>query len=168
MVPAATIALLVNPQTPGAEAQLAEAQSAARTLSREVVVLKARTEHDRDTAFAKLAELPAKALLVAADSFFNTRREKLIELAARHAVPAIYEFREYPAAGGLMSYGISLADAYHQVGVYSGRLLKGEKPTDLPVVQPTKFELIINLKTAKALGLQIPDKLLALADEVIE
>jgi putative ABC transport system substrate-binding protein len=126
MVPAATIALLVNPQTPGAETQLSDAQSAAHTLSSEIVVLKASTEHDLDTALARLATLPAKALLVATDSFFNTRREKLIELAARHAVPAIYEFRDYPAAGGLMSYGISLADAYHQVGVYTGRNLRGE------------------------------------------
>jgi putative tryptophan/tyrosine transport system substrate-binding protein len=168
MVPAATIALLVNPQTPGAEAQLSDAQSAAHTLSSEIVVLKASTEHDLDIAFARLAALPAKALLVAADPFFNTRREKLIELAARHAVPAIYEFRDYPAAGGLMSYGISLADAYHQIGVYTGRILRGEKPTDLPVVQPIKFELVINLKTAKTLGLTIPQTLLVAADEVIE
>jgi putative ABC transport system substrate-binding protein len=125
---------------------------AADTLSSEIVVLKASTEHDLDTTFARLAALPAKALLVAADPFFNTRREKLIELAARYAVPAIYEFRDYPAAGGLVSYGISLADAYHQVGVYTGRILRGEMPTDLPVVQPTKFELV-NLKTAKTLGL---------------
>ena len=168
MIPSATIALLVNPQTPGAETQLSEAQSAAHTLSRQTIVLKASSEHDLDRAFATLAELPAKALLVAADPFFNTRREKLIALTARHSVPAIYEFRDYPAAGGLMSYGISLADAYHQVGVYTGRILSGEKPTDLPVVQPTKFELVINLNTAKTLGLAIPQTLLVAADEVIE
>ena len=168
MVPSATIALLVNPQAPGAETQLSEAESAARSLSREPVVLRASNENDLDTAFAKLAALSAKALLVAADPFFNTRREKLIELAARHAVPAIYEFRDYPAAGGLMSYGISLAEAYYQVGVYTARILRGERPTDLPVQQPTKFELVINLKTAKALGLEVPPALLATADEVIE
>jgi putative ABC transport system substrate-binding protein len=168
MVPSATIALLVNPETPGAETQLSEAESAARSLSRQIIVLKASSEQDLDTAFRRLAEFPNKALLVAADPFFNTRREKLIELAARHAVPAIYEFRDYPAAGGLMSYGISLADAYHQVGVYAGRILRGEKPTDLPVVQPTRFELVVNLKTAKTLGLAIPQTLLVAADEVIE
>jgi ABC-type uncharacterized transport system substrate-binding protein len=168
MVPSATIALLVNPQAPGAETQLSEAESAARSLSRQAVVLKASSENDLHSAFAKLAELPAKALLVAADPFFNTRREKLIEMAARHAVPAIYEFRDFPAAGGLMSYGISLADAYHQVGIYAGRILRGEKPTNLPVVQPTKFELVINLKTAKTLGIEVPASLLAVADEVIE
>jgi putative ABC transport system substrate-binding protein len=168
MVPSATIALLVNPETPGAETQLSEAEAAARSLSRQTIVLKASTEQDLDTAFARLAELPDKALLVAADPFFNTRREKLIELAARGAAPAIYEFRDYPVAGGLMSYGISLADAYRQVGLYAGRILKGESAADLPVVQPTKFELVINVKTANSLGLKVPPTLLALADEVIE
>jgi putative tryptophan/tyrosine transport system substrate-binding protein len=168
MVPPATIALLVNPQAPGAETQLSEAESAARNLSRQSVVLKASTEQDLATAFARLAELPEKVLLVAADPFFNTRREKLIELAARGAVPAIYEFRDYPIAGGLMSYGISLTDAYRQVGLYAGRILRGEKPTNLPVVQPTKFELVINLKTAKTLDIEVPASLLAVADEVIE
>jgi putative ABC transport system substrate-binding protein len=168
MVPSGTIALLVNPQTPGAQTQLSEAQSAARTLSRQTVVLKASNDHDLDTAFAALAELPDRALLVAADPFFNTRREKLIEPAARHAVPAIYEFRDYAAAGGLMSYGISLADAYFQVGIYTGRILRGEKPTDLPVQQPTKFELVLNLKTARSLGLTVAPTLLVAADEVIE
>jgi putative tryptophan/tyrosine transport system substrate-binding protein len=168
MIPSATIALLVNPQTPGAEIQLLEAEAAARSLSRQTIVLKASTEQDVDAAFARLAELPVRALLVAADPFFNTRREKLIDLAARGAIPAIYEFRDYPVAGGLMSYGISLADAYRQVGLYAGRILRGESAADLPVVQPTKFELVINLKTANSLGLKVPPTLLALADEVIE
>jgi putative tryptophan/tyrosine transport system substrate-binding protein len=168
MVPSAAIALLVNPETPGAEMQLLEAEAAARSLSRETIVLKASNEQELDSAFARLTELPSKALLVAADPFFNARREKLIELAARGAVPAIYEFRDFPVAGGLMSYGISLADAYHQVGLYTGRVLRGENAADLPVVQPTKFELVINLKTANLLGLKVPPNLLALADEVIE
>jgi len=168
MVPSGAIAALLNPDAPGADAQLSEVHSAAHTLSRRTVVLKASSRQELDSAFAALGELGAKALLVAADPFFNSRREQLIELAARHAVPAIYEFRDFPAAGGLMSYGTNLADAYRQVGLYNGRILKGEKPAELPVVQPTKFELVINLKTAKALGLEVPDKLLALADEVIE
>jgi putative ABC transport system substrate-binding protein len=159
---------LLNPDAPGADAQLSEVHSAAHTLSRRTVVLKASSRQELDSAFAALGELGGKALLVAADPFFNSRREQLIELAARRAVPAIYEFRDFPAAGGLMSYGTNLADAYRQVGLYTGRILKGEKPAELPVVQPTKFELVINLKTAKALGLEVPDKLLALADEVIE
>jgi putative tryptophan/tyrosine transport system substrate-binding protein len=168
MVPSAAIALLVNPETPGAEMQLLEAEAAARSLSRETIVLKASNEQELDSAFARLTELPSKALLVAADPFFNARREKLIELAARGAVPAIYEFRDFPVAGGLMSYGISLADAYHQVGLYTGRVLRGENAADLPVVQPTKFELVINLKTAKTLGIEVPASLLAVADEVVE
>jgi putative tryptophan/tyrosine transport system substrate-binding protein len=168
MVPSGTIAILVNPQAPGADAQLSELHSAARTLSRRTVLLKASSQQNLDTAFAALGDLGAKALLVAADPFFNSRREQLIALAARHAVPTIYEFRDFPAAGGLMSYGTNLADAYHQVGLYTARILNGENPADLPVVQPTKFELVINLKTAKALGLDVPDRLLALADEVIE
>jgi putative ABC transport system substrate-binding protein len=168
LVPSGTIAVLVNPQTPGADAQLSEVHSAAHALSRPTVVLNASGEHDLDTAFAAVGELGAKVLLVAADPFFNTRREQLIELAARHAVPAIYEFREFPAAGGLMSYGTNLADAYHQVGLYTGRILKGEKPAELPVMQPTKFELVINLKTARALGLAIPPGVFAIADEVVE
>jgi putative ABC transport system substrate-binding protein len=168
LVPSGTIAVLANPQTPGAEAQLSEVHSAARALSRPAIVLNASSEHELDTAFAAVRKMGAKALLVAADPFFNTRREQVIQLAAQHAVPAIYEFREFPVEGGLMSYGTNLADAYHQIGLYTGRILKGEKPSELPVMQPTKLELVINLKAAKTLGLQIPDKLLALADEVIE
>jgi putative ABC transport system substrate-binding protein len=169
MVPQAqTIAMLVNPQAPGAASQLAEAQAAAHTLARQIVVVKASSEPDLDVAFTTLSRLRAEALLVAADPFFNTRREQLVALAARHAIPAIYEFREFALAGGLMTYGTSLAGAYHQVGVYTGKILKGEKPENLPVVQPTTFEMIINLKAAQVLGLTVPPALLALADEVIE
>jgi putative ABC transport system substrate-binding protein len=168
LVPSGTIAVLVNPQTPGADAQLSEVHSAARALSRPAVFLNASSEHELTTAFVEMREMEAKALLVAADPFFNTRREQVIELAAQHAIPAIYEFREFPVEGGLMSYGTSLADAYRQIGLYTGRILKGEKPAELPVMQPTKLELVINLKTARGLRLEMPDKLLALADEVIE
>jgi putative ABC transport system substrate-binding protein len=159
---------LVNPQTPGADAQLLEVHLAAQALSRPAVVLNASSEHELEDAFRAMSKMGAKALLVAADPFFNTRREQVIQLAAQHAVPAIYEFREFPVEGGLMSYGTSLADAYRQIGLYTGRILKGEKPSELPVMQPTKLELVINLNAAKTLGLQIPDKLLALADEVVE
>jgi putative ABC transport system substrate-binding protein len=169
MVPkAARIAVLVNPRTPGAESQLTDAQTAAATFARQIVVLKASTEDDLETAFTALVQSRAEALLVAADPFFNSRRERMVALAARHTVPAIYEFREFAIAGGLMSYGTNLSSAYRQIGIYAGKILNGEKPDSLPVVQPTTFELVINLKTAKALGLDVPPMLLARADEVIE
>jgi putative ABC transport system substrate-binding protein len=130
--------------------------------------VRASTESELDNGFAVLAQQQPDALIVVAAPFFTARRNQIVLLAARHPVPAMYDIREFPAAGGLMSYGTSLMDALRQAGVYAGRILKGEKPADLPVLQPTKFELTINVKTAKSLGLEIPDRLLLLADEVIE
>jgi putative tryptophan/tyrosine transport system substrate-binding protein len=165
---AATIGVLVNPNSPGAELELRDIPEAARAIGQQIVILKASEEREIDVAFATLAEQRARAILVASDPFFTNRRDHVIALAARYSVPAIYYLREFVVAGGLMSYGANLADAFRQVGIYTGRILKGEKPADLPIIQPTKFDLVINLKSAKALGLDIPDKLLALADEVIE
>jgi ABC-type uncharacterized transport system substrate-binding protein len=166
---AATIAFLSNPNNAAAAGKIKEMLEAASTLSRQLHLLNASTENEIDVAFAALVRQRVGALVVQADPFFDdTQRLHLVSLAARHSVPAIYGQREYAADGGLISYGTSLADAFRQVGIYAGRILKGEKPADLPVVQPTRFEFVINLKTSKALGLDIPPTLLAIADEVIE
>ncbi|MGB9272993.1 MAG: ABC transporter substrate-binding protein [Pseudolabrys sp.] len=169
MIPKATpIAVLVNPNFADAENQLRDVEEAAARLEVQLVIVRANAESDFDAAFSTLVRQRAGALLVCSSPFFNGRREQLVVLAARHAVPAIFEWRDFAAAGGLMSYGTSLADAYRQVGVYAGQILRGAKPVDLPVVQSTKFELVINLSTAKALGLEVPPTLAARADELIE
>jgi len=168
LVPTATtIAFLVNPDNSNAQRDTGVAQTTAGSFGQQLVVLRARTENDIDAAFAALVQQRANALVVNTDAFFLGRRVQLVALAARHAVPTIHDLREFAAAGGLMSYGTNLADAYRQAGTYVGKILKGEKPANLPVVQPTKFDLVINLKTATALGLKIPRRLLVLA-EVIE
>jgi putative ABC transport system substrate-binding protein len=165
---AAIVALLINPTGATAESQSRNMQAAAGALGLQLHVLHAITERDFDMAFATLVQLQAGGLVIGLDPLFTSRSEQLAVLAVRHSMPAIFQSREFAAAGGLMSYGGSLADSYPQVGVYAGRILKGEKPSDLPVQQSTKFELIINLKCAKALGLTVPPALLIRADEVIE
>jgi putative ABC transport system substrate-binding protein len=162
------LGLLVNPNNPNAEPDTIQASAAAASLGRRILVAKASSKDDLETAFAILAEHRVGALVVLPDALFSAQGEQLATLTVRHAIPAIYANRAYADAGGLMSYGASQSDAYRQVGLYVGRILGGQKPTDLPVVQPTRFELVINLKTARALKLQVPDKLLALADDVIE
>ena len=166
--PTTAVALLVNPDNQTHQPAITELQQAARNIGQRVVVLHARTEGDFGSAFAKLVQERAGALVIADDAIFQNRRQQLVELAARHAVPAIYGRREYPAAGGLMSYGASTLDQYRQTGIYVGRILRGAKPADLPFLQPTKFELVINLKAAKTLGLTVPNAMQLLADEVIE
>jgi putative tryptophan/tyrosine transport system substrate-binding protein len=169
LVPNVTvIALLLNPKNPNFDALAREGENAAHTLGRRLVVLSVSSEGEFDSAFATLVQQGAKALVVSDDPIFTNRRHQLVALAARHAIPTIYANGELTVAGGLMSYGASFRTAYRQVGRYAGRILKGEKPADLPVQQPTKFELVINLKTAKALGLTVPETLLATADEVIQ
>jgi putative ABC transport system substrate-binding protein len=170
LVPTApTFALLVNPTSPAqAEPQVHDLQVAARKLGLQLHILRASTESDLDTAFATLVQLRAGGLVIGPDVFFNTRSKQLAALALRHAVPTVYQYREFPAAGGLMSYGTNLSDMYRLGGIYCGRILKGEKASDLPVQQATKVELIVNLKTAKAIGVTVPTALLVRADEVIE
>ena len=165
---ASTIGVLLNPNFPPAQHQLEEVQIAAQATNLQILALRASTDREIDEAFDTLMKQRIAALSVASDPFFDTRRDKLIGLAARYAVPAIYQFREYPAAGGLISYGIDIANVYRQIGIYVGRILKGAKPADLPVMQPTKFELVLNLKTAKTLRLAIPSGVISIADEVIE
>jgi putative tryptophan/tyrosine transport system substrate-binding protein len=165
---AAPIAVLLNPTNANFQTQLRGVQESARALGQQVSILSASTVREIDVAFATVAQSGTRALLVGSDPFFNNERDQVIALTARHAIPAIYEGREFAVAGGLASYGTSLADAYRQAALYAGRILGGEKPADLPIVQPTKFEFVINLKTAKALGLDVPPGLSASADEIIE
>ena len=165
---AATFALLINPKGPPAELHTKELEAAARTGGQQFITLRASEDRDLGPAFANLVPQRTDALIVVPDPFFDSRRDQLVDLAARHSVPTVYGWREFPVAGGLMSYGIKFADVSRQVGVYVGRILKGAKPADLPVMQPTKFELVLNLKTAKTLGLEVPTAILLRADEVIE
>jgi putative tryptophan/tyrosine transport system substrate-binding protein len=160
------VAYLMNPENPNQE--IDSVRAAAHTLGQQVLVLNASSDPELDAAFVAIAQQQVAALLVASDSLFFDRRERLVALAARQLIPTIYYLRAFPQAGGLASYGNSLTDLYRQSGIYTGRVLKGEKPTELPVIQSVKFEFVINLNTAKALGLEVPPTLLALADEVIE
>jgi putative ABC transport system substrate-binding protein len=169
VVPNATsIAVLWNPNAPGGSLQLTEIQEAARIVGHKVFILNASSAAEIEAAFAVIVQQRIGALVIGADPFLSSRLEYIAALTVRHAVPAIYALREFAVAGGLMSYRASLAGAFRQVGTYAGKILNGEKPSDLPIMQPTQFELVINLRTAKVLGLTVPDKLLALADEVIE
>jgi ABC-type uncharacterized transport system substrate-binding protein len=169
LAPATTaVAVLVNPNFPGTERQLRDVELAARMLGLQLIVLRASTEREMETAVATVARQDGIALLVGVDPFFLERRDHIVALAAHHAIPAIYPVREFAAVGGLMSYGSEFADSYRQAGIYTGRIVKGEKPADLPVQQSTKFEFVMNMKTAKTLGLAVPNSMQLLADEVIE
>jgi putative ABC transport system substrate-binding protein len=164
----AVIGVLINPNYQEAVAQAHEVQEAARVIDRRVQIANASSDRELEPAFAALVQERAAALLVCADPFFDTRRDHIVALAAQHKLPAIYQFRDYAVAGGLMSYGISITDGYRQMGIYTGQVLKGAKPADLPIYQSIKFELVINLTTAKVLDIKISDNMLSLADEVIE
>jgi putative ABC transport system substrate-binding protein len=169
LVPAATvIAYLINPNEPTTASQIGDAEEAARLIGQQLVILRAGTDGEIDSAFTALARQRAGALLVGTGPFFLTRADKLVGLAAQHAVPTMYFRREFCDAGGLVSYGTNTAELYRQMGIYTGRILKGERPADLPVLQPTRFEFVINLRTVKTLALALPPSLLARADEVIE
>jgi putative ABC transport system substrate-binding protein len=169
LVPGSTaIAVLMNPNFPGTERQLRDVEAAARVLGLQPIVLRVSTEGEIDAAFATMAQQGVGALLVGTDPFFLVRGDQIVALAARHAIPTIYPLREFAIAGGLMSYGSDFADSYRQAGVYTGRVVRGEKPADLPVQRSTKFEFVINFKTANALGLAVPNSMQLLADEVIE
>ena len=169
LVPTATmIGVIVTPSSPSIDTQLREINSAARALGRQIQIVNATNERELDAAFVSLAQSKVGALLIASNAYFTSRRDQIVALAAQRAIPAIYDQREFPMAGGLVSYGTNLSDSYRLMGVYTGKILKGEKPTDLPVQQSTKFELVISLKAAKAIGLDVPPTLLARADEVIE
>ena len=168
MPKASTIAVFINPSNPNAEIQSRDAQAAVRAIGAQILILNVSSQIGFEAAFKSLIQQRADALLVGNDPFLINRREEIVALAARYAVPAIYQFHEFVVAGGLISYGSSIAGVYRQAGLYIGRILKGAKLADLPVIQLTKFELVINLKTAKALGIEVPPQLLARADEVIE
>ena len=165
---AAVVGVLVNPNRPGLDSQSRELEAAADKLNLKLEIQKASTDREIDGAFQAFGSRRVDVLLVTADPFFNNHREQVLSLAARHSLPAIFQWREFVTAGGLMSYGPSITEAYHQTGIYAGRILKGDKPADLPVMQPTRFELVINLLTAKALGIEMPTTLIARADKVVE